>query len=45
MHNNATSYLLVKGETDYVADKYGIIETIDSPIEEMLEAMEAPGIL
>jgi len=43
LHKNAASYLLVKGETDYIADKSGIIATIDSPVEEALEAMGGTG--
>ncbi len=42
-HNNAASYMIVKGSTDYVVDKHGIIETIDTPIEEALEAMGGTG--
>ena len=42
-HNNAAKYLLVKGEKDYVANKDGIIEIIDSPIEEILEPIGGTG--
>lgn len=42
-HNNAASYLLVKGEKDYVADKEGIIEVIDNPVEEVLEPIGGTG--
>ena len=43
LHNNAASYLLVKGVTDYIANKNGIIATIDSPQEEALEAIGGTG--
>ncbi len=42
-HNNAASYLLVKGIKDYVADKDGIISVIDNPIEEALEPIGGTG--
>lgn len=42
-HNNAASYLLVKGEKDYVADKEGIIAVIDNPVEEVLEPIGGTG--
>lgn len=42
-HNNAPRYLLVKGEQDCVADSQGIQETIDSPVEEAMEAMGGTG--
>ena len=42
-HNNAASYLLVKGEKDYVADKNGIITIIDTPVEEILEPIGGTG--
>lgn len=42
-YNNAASYLLVKGAKDYVANKDGIIEVIDSPAEEALEAIGGTG--
>jgi hypothetical protein len=42
-HNNAPEYLLVKGEKDYVADSQGIRATIDSPMEEVLEAIGGTG--
>lgn len=42
-HNNAASFLLVKGATDYVANKNGIIATVDSPVEEALEAIGGTG--
>ncbi len=43
LHNNAASYLLVKGEKDYIANKNGIISVIDSPNEEILEAIGGTG--
>ena len=42
-HNNAARCLLVKGKQDYVADRHGIQATIDSPIEEAMEAMGGTG--
>lgn len=42
-HNNAASYLLVKGVKDYVADKDGIITVIDNPVEEALEPIGGTG--
>lgn len=42
-HNNASSYLLVKGAKDYVADRNGIITVIDTPVEEVLEAIGGTG--
>ncbi len=42
-HNNAASYLLVKGATDYIANRDGVIATIDSPREEALEAIGGTG--
>ena len=42
-HRNAARYLLVKGEKDYLADASGILETVDSPIEEALEAIGGTG--
>lgn len=39
-HNNAAKHLLVKGKQDYVANREGIIDTIEWP---MVEAMEAIG--
>ncbi len=43
LHNNAASYLLVKGATDYIADKNGIIANIDNPMVEELEAIGGTG--
>ena len=42
-HNNASSYLLVKGEKDYIANREGIIEVIDSPDIETLEPIGGTG--
>jgi len=43
LHNNAASYLLVKGVNDYIANKNGIIAMIDSPNVEALEAIGGTG--
>lgn len=42
-YNNGADFLLVKGETDYVANREGIIATIDSPKEEAMEAIGGTG--
>ena len=42
-HNNAARFLLVKGKQDYLADRQGILETVDRPMEEALEAMGGTG--
>ena len=42
-HNNAASYLLVKGATDYIADKSGVLATVSEPQEEALEAIGGTG--
>ena len=42
-HDNAAGYLLVKGRQDYVASRQGIIETVDSPMVEALEAVGGTG--
>lgn len=42
-HGNASSYLLVKGANDYVADKNGIIASVDSPMVKELEAIGGTG--
>jgi len=42
-NNNAARRLLVKGTTDYFADKTGILETVDSPSEETMEAIGGTG--
>lgn len=43
LHNNAASYLLVKGVKDYIADRNGIIAIVDSPQEETLEPIGGTG--
>lgn len=42
-HRNAARYLLVKGKADYLADETGILEMVDSPVEEALEAIGGTG--
>ncbi|MDY6971370.1 MAG: NAD(P)H-hydrate dehydratase [Thermodesulfobacteriota bacterium] len=42
-HDNASRFLLVKGKKDYVADVHGIKTTVDSPMEEALEAIGGTG--
>lgn len=42
-HSNAAKYLLVKGQADYLADASGILETVNSPVEEALEAIGGTG--
>jgi ADP-dependent NAD(P)H-hydrate dehydratase / NAD(P)H-hydrate epimerase len=42
-HKNAAHCLLVKGKQDYVADRQGIQATIDSPMEEAMEAIGGTG--
>ena len=42
-HENAARCLLVKGQPDYVADRRGILEMIDSPSEESMEAIGGTG--
>ncbi|MBN2539680.1 MAG: sugar kinase [Deltaproteobacteria bacterium] len=42
-HNNASRFLLVKGRQDYLADRQGILKTVDNPVEEALEAMGGTG--
>ncbi|AHM57897.1 hypothetical protein EAL2_808p03930 (plasmid) [Peptoclostridium acidaminophilum DSM 3953] len=43
LHNNASHYLLVKGETDYIANRDGIISIVNNPVEEVLEAIGGTG--
>lgn len=43
VHKNASRFLLVKGEKDYLADKNGIKATVDSPACEAMEAMGGTG--
>jgi len=42
-YGNAARHLIVKGRQDYFADKAGILATVDSPVEEALEAMGGTG--
>ncbi len=42
-HENASRYILVKGERDYIADKDGIIAVVDSPNEPALEPIGGTG--
>ena len=42
-HGNAARYLLVKGETDYLASAQGILGTVSDPVEEAMEAIGGTG--
>jgi hypothetical protein len=42
-HDNAAVCLLVKGNTDYIADHSGILATVIGPSEEAMEAMGGTG--
>lgn len=42
-YDNAAKYLLVKGKTDYIANKKGIISQVDNPSEESMEAIGGTG--
>ena len=42
-HQNAAKHLLVKGETDLIADRNGIIETVDEPSCDAMEAIGGTG--
>jgi NAD(P)H-hydrate repair Nnr-like enzyme with NAD(P)H-hydrate dehydratase domain len=42
-YNNASRYLLVKGRKDYIANREGIIATIDYPMIEALEPIGGTG--
>jgi len=42
-HQNASRYLLVKGETDYLADSQGTVASIAEPRIEALEAIGGTG--
>ena len=42
-HDNASRYLLVKGRTDYLADKSGILATVADPNIDALEAIGGTG--
>lgn len=41
--DNAAACLLVKGSTDHVADRTGVLSTVDSPNEAAMEAMGGTG--
>ncbi len=43
LHRNAARYLMVKGKKDYLADETGILETVDAPVEEAMEAIGGTG--
>ncbi|MEA3464555.1 MAG: NAD(P)H-hydrate dehydratase [Thermodesulfobacteriota bacterium] len=43
LHNNAAQNLLVKGQRDCLANCNGILETVDKPSEEAMEAMGGTG--
>jgi len=43
LHRNAARYLVVKGKKDYLADGTGILETVDAPVEEAMEAIGGTG--
>jgi hypothetical protein len=43
LHGNAAKNLLVKGATDYIADKNGVVFSVNSPIAEAMEAMGGTG--
>ena len=42
-HKNAAHYLLVKGRTDYLANKEGVQGVIDHPLEDAMEAIGGTG--
>ena len=42
-HGNAATCLLVKGQTDRVADRTGVLATVSAPSEEAMEAMGGTG--
>jgi hypothetical protein len=42
-HNNAARHLLVKGEIDRLADRSGILESVDEPSVDAMEAMGGTG--
>ena len=42
-HNNAARHLLVKGEIDRLADRSGILESVDRPSVDAMEAMGGTG--
>lgn len=42
-NDNAARYLLVKGSTDYIADKNSVIASVDEPKAEAMEAIGGTG--
>ena len=42
-HKNAARYLLVKGESDYIAHENQVIETVDYPSSDAMEAIGGTG--
>ena len=42
-HQNAASHLLVKGESDYIANENQIVETVDHPSFDAMEAIGGTG--
>lgn len=42
-HGNAARHLLIKGKRDCLADESGILEFVDEPVVEMLEAIGGTG--
>ena len=42
-HDNAARCLLVKGKTDYIANREGILATVDEPLVEALEPIGGTG--
>ena len=43
IHENAAKNLLVKGSTDYIANKDGVMFSVNSPVAEAMEAMGGTG--
>lgn len=43
LHGNAAKHLLVKGATDFIADKSGVVFSVNSPVAEAMEAMGGTG--
>jgi len=42
-HQNAAKYLLVKGQTDYIANKKQVVATVDAPSFDAMEAIGGTG--
>lgn len=42
-HNNAPRYMLVKGAPDYITDNSTVVNTVDSPSSEAMEAIGGTG--